>query len=156
VPNFFVRLRDGTGRVVDVKRPDRVGSAQRQFELTREACEAAGWDYEVFTGLAEPRASNLRWLAGYRQDRFAPDAAVAAVLAGSFVPEASLAAGVRRAARALGVDDPIVRAQVLHLLFTGVLAVDLDVPLTQAAAVCAAEAPTAGSVWDVGAREAAS
>jgi hypothetical protein len=156
VPDFFVRLRDGSGRVVDVKRPDRVGSAQRQFELTREACGAAGWDYEVFTGLPEPRASNLRWLAGYRQDRFAPDAAAAAVLAGSFVPEASLAAGIRRAARTLGADEGIVRAQVLHLLFTGALAVDLDAPLTQAAPVCAAGAPTEGSVWEVGAREAVS
>lgn len=143
VPDFFVRLRDGTGRVIDVKPAGRVRSADRQFSLTREACEAAGWDYEVFTGMAEPRASNLRWLAGYRQDRFAPDGTAAAVMVGSFTPEISLAGGVRRAARMLGADEGIVRAHVLHLLFTGALAVDLDAPLTQDAPLSRVGAPAA-------------
>lgn len=156
VPDFFVRLRDGTGRVVDVKPAGRVRSAERQLGLTREACAAAGWEYEVFTGLAEPRASNLRWLAGYRQDRFAPDGNAAAVLVDSFNPEASLTGGVRRAAKALGADEGIVRAQVFHLLFTGVLAVDLDVALTQDTPVSPVEAQTAGSAWEAGSREAAS
>ncbi|WP_252615090.1 TnsA-like heteromeric transposase endonuclease subunit [Pseudarthrobacter raffinosi] len=156
VPDFFVRLRDGTGRVVDVKPAGRVRSAERQFGLTREACAAAGWEYEVFTGLAEPRASNLRWLAGYRQDRFAPDGNAAAVLVDSFSPEASLTGGVRRAAKALGTDEGIVRVQVLHLLFTGVLAVDLDVALTQETPVSPGVAPKAGSAWDARSREAAS
>ncbi|WP_427017759.1 TnsA-like heteromeric transposase endonuclease subunit [Pseudarthrobacter sp. P1] len=148
VPDFFVRLRDGTGRVVDVKPAGRVRSAERQFGMTREACEAAGWDYEVFTGLAEPRASNLRWLGGYRQDRFAPEDAAAAALADSFAPKASLAAGVRRASRALGADEGIVRAHVLHLLFTGALAIDLDTPLAQNAAVSSAAAPVAAAAWE--------
>ncbi|WP_256884453.1 TnsA-like heteromeric transposase endonuclease subunit [Arthrobacter sp. STN4] len=155
VPDFFVRLRDGTGRVIDVKPAGRVRSAGRQFGLTREACEAAGWDYEVFTGLAEPRASNLRWLAGCRQDRFAPDGTTAAVLVDSFTPETSLAGGVRRAARMLGSDENIVRAHVFHLLFTGALAVDLDAPLTQDTPVFPAGA-TADSAWEAGSREAAS
>jgi hypothetical protein len=156
VPDFFVRLRDGTGRVVDVKPAGRVRSAERQFGLTREACAAAGWDYEVFTGLAEPRASNLRWLAGYRQDRFAPDGPAAAVLVDSFCPEASLAGGVRRAAKALGADEGIVRAHALHLLYTGALAVDLDAALAQDTPVSPAVAPRAGSAWEAGSREAAS
>ncbi|MGY2747786.1 hypothetical protein ACVWZ8_004968 [Arthrobacter sp. UYCu723] len=156
VPDFFVRLRDGTGRVVDVKPAGRVRSAERQFGLTREACAAAGWEYEVFTGLAEPLASNLRWLAGYRQDRFAPDGTAAAVLVDSFNPEASLTGGVRRAAKALGADEGIVRAQALHLLFTGVLAVDLDALLTQNTRVSLGVAPKADSAWDARSREAAS
>ncbi len=143
VPDFFVRLRDGTGQVIDVKPAGRVRSADRQFALTREACEAAGWDYEVFTGMAEPRASNLRWLAGYRQDRFAPDGTAAAVLVDSFTPEISLAGGVRRATKMLGTDEGIVRAHVLHLLFTGALAVDLDAPLTQDAPLSRVGAPAA-------------
>ncbi|WAH96983.1 TnsA-like heteromeric transposase endonuclease subunit [Arthrobacter sp. MMS18-M83] len=156
VPDFFVRLRDGTGRVVDVKPAGRVRSAERQFSLTREACAAAGWDYQVFTGLAEPRASNLRWLAGYRQDRFAPSGIAASVLVDSFTPETSLAAGVRRAAKALGTDESIVRAQVLHLLFTGVLDVDLDAALTQDTPVSPGVAPKACAAWNASSREAAS
>ncbi|MFC4753332.1 TnsA-like heteromeric transposase endonuclease subunit [Dietzia aurantiaca] len=156
VPDFFVRLRDGTGRVIDVKPAGRVRSAQHQFDLTRTGCVAAGWDYEVFTGLAERQAANLRWLAGYRQDRFAPDEATAAVLANSFAPGASLAAGVRRAARVLGTDSGIVHAQVLHLLFAGVLNVELDVPLSQDSAVCPASTPRAGVGREAGAWKAAS
>lgn len=156
VPDFFVRLRDGTGRVVDVKPAGRVRSAERQFGLTREACEAAGWDYEVFTGLTEPRASNLRWLAGYRQDRFAPDGTAAAVLVDSFAPETSLTGGVRRAAKVLGTDEGIVHAHVLHLLFTGALAIDLDAPLTQDTLLSPVGASAAASAWEPGAREAVS
>ncbi len=64
VPDFFVRLSDGRARVVDVRHPDRLASAKRQFELTREFCGQIGWEYKVFTGLVEPFASNLRWLSG--------------------------------------------------------------------------------------------
>ena len=35
VPDFFVRFRDGGGRVVDVRHADRVEAADRQFSLTR-------------------------------------------------------------------------------------------------------------------------
>ncbi|MGN6405928.1 TnsA-like heteromeric transposase endonuclease subunit [Sinomonas sp.] len=131
VPDFFLRLRDGGGRVVDVRHPDRIGPAQRQFELTRRVCEEAGWGYEVFTGTAEPRASNLRWLSGYRQDRYAPDpAGVEAIMEAFGRPGTSMASGVRRAARALEADASAVQAQVLHLAHAGMLGVDLDEPLS--------------------------
>ncbi|HBH58230.1 MAG TPA: hypothetical protein DEP82_06130 [Arthrobacter bacterium] len=47
---------------------------QFQFDLTHEARDLVGRKYEVFTGLQEPLASNLRWLSGYGQDRFASPA----------------------------------------------------------------------------------
>ena len=74
------------------------------------------------------------------------------MLVDSFNPEASLNGGVRRAAKALGIDEGIVRAQVLHLLFTGVLAVDLDALLTQNTRVSLGVAPKAGSAWDASPR----
>lgn len=129
VPDFFLRHGDGGGRVVDVRHPDRLSSAERQFDLTRETCALLGWEYEVFTGLREPFGSNLRWLAGYRQDRFVPPVTAAPVIVEAFSPATSLAAGARRAARALGLDSSVVQAYALHMLFTGVLDADLDQPL---------------------------
>lgn len=129
VPDFFIRRGDGGGRVVDVRHPNRLSSAERQFDLTREACALIGWEYEVFTGVREPFGSNLRWLAGYRQDRFVPPPATAPVIVEAFSPVTSLAAGARRAARALGLDSSVVQAYAMHMLFTGVLDADLDQPL---------------------------
>lgn len=129
VPDFFIRRSDGGGRVVDVRHPDRLSSAQWQFDLTREACALIGWEYEVFTSVGEPFGSNVRWLAGYRQDRFVPPPGAVPVIVEAFSPATSLAAGARRAARALGLDSSVVQAYVMHMLFTGVLDVDLDQPL---------------------------
>ncbi|RAX45934.1 hypothetical protein DQ353_20890 [Arthrobacter sp. AQ5-05] len=130
VPDYFLRLSDGSARVVDVRHPKRLAAAERQFDLTREVCGQVGWEYEVFTGLAEPLASNLRWLSGYRQDRFAPPPAAVPVIVEAFSPATSLASGVRHAARTLKLDSSMVQAYVMHGLFTGVLTMDLEQPLT--------------------------
>lgn len=151
VPDFFIRRDDGGGRVVDVRHPDRLSSAERQFDLTRESCALLGWEYEVFTGFREPFGSNLRWLAGYRQDRFVPPAAAAPVIVEAFSPATSLAAGARRAARALGLDSSVVQAYAMHMLFTGMLDADLD----QALCLDSELAP-AGSDAGTAALEAAS
>ncbi|WP_307857450.1 TnsA-like heteromeric transposase endonuclease subunit [Mycobacterium sp. SM1] len=72
VPDFFVRLGNGDGRLVDVRHPDRVDDAAAQFNLTRQICAEIGCEYEIFTGLDPVAEQNMRWLAGYRQDRCAP------------------------------------------------------------------------------------
>lgn len=144
VPDFFVRMADGSGRVVDVRHPKRVAAAERQFGLTREVCGQVGWLYEVFTGLAEPFASNLRWLAGYRHDRFLPPSSMVPVILEAFIPGAPLAAGVQGAARTLGLDPAVVHAHVLHLLFVGALKADLEQPLSLESIVV----PGRGPAWD--------
>jgi hypothetical protein len=141
VPDFFVRLADGSARVVDVRHPKRLASAERQFELTREVCGRIGWEYEVFTGLVEPIASNLRWLSGYRQDRFIPPCSIVPVILEAFTPDTSLAAGVRHAARLLGLDPVIVHAHVLHLLFAGELESDLGLAFSSESIVAPPRAP---------------
>jgi hypothetical protein len=50
VPDFFVRLSDGDGRLVAVRHPARVDAAAAQFDMTRRVCAEIGWHYEVFTG----------------------------------------------------------------------------------------------------------
>lgn len=130
VPDFFVRLADGGARVVDVRHPKRLAAAERQFEMTREVCGQIGWDYEVFTGLVEPLASNLRWLSGYRKYRFTPPPTAAQAIVEAFSAATSFSAGVRHAARTLKLDSSMVQAHVMHFLFTGVLNADLGQPLS--------------------------
>lgn len=130
VPDFFVRLRDGGGRVVDVRSPEHLEAGARQFSLTRKLCEEAGWDYVVFSGMPEPTASNLRWLAGYRLHRYAPGSTLVPAIMEAIGSGGSVAAGLRRASRMLRLEASTVHAHLLYLAFTGVLEVDLDEPLS--------------------------
>lgn len=138
VPDYFVRLADGVGRVVDVKPAHRVGAAREQFEATAAVCAQVGWQYEVFTGLEQPMGANLAWLGGYRMDRYRPPSDLIDAVADAFVPATSLAVGLRRAARSLCRDHQEVHGWVLHLLFTGVLHADLTRALSMATTVTVA------------------
>lgn len=128
VPDFFVRLSNGDGRLVDVRRPDKAET--HQFALTRALCDEIGWQYEVFTGLDEQVAHALTWLGGYRMDRYAPSPDMARHLIEAFTPATSLKAGVARAARSSSVQKELVQANALNMLFTGRLSTDLSQPLT--------------------------
>jgi hypothetical protein len=136
VPDYFARLDSGDGLVVDVKPTGRVDAAGEQFAMTREVCSRIGWGYEVFTGLVEPNGSNLRWLAGFRHDRFtASSQAVRAILA-AFDSGRPLGDGIRRATASLQVEGSLVHAWTLNLIFTGRLACDLgQAPLTMRTAI---------------------
>ncbi|QOT15328.1 TnsA-like heteromeric transposase endonuclease subunit [Paenarthrobacter sp. YJN-5] len=130
VPDFFLRLRDGSGRVVDVRHRDHLEAGSRQFAMTRALCEEAGWDYEVFSGISEPRFSNLRWLSGYRLPRYAPTGTVVPVILEAVGSGISVSGAVRRAARMLMLEPSIVQAHLLHLAFVGILDVGLDESLS--------------------------
>lgn len=137
VPDFFVRLSNGDGRLVDVRRPDRVDDSAVQFGMTRQACAEIGWEYEIFTGLAPVEQQNLRWLCGYRQDRCSPPDVTATAITGCFADPLPLRLGVHRIARSTGNSKDIVLANVLHLLWQRRLSADLRVPLTLDAEVSA-------------------
>lgn len=125
VPDFLVRLRSGSVRVVDVKPAAKVHDPANQavFEITRTACGQAGWDYAVVTG-PEPQVwANLSWLAGYRR-----------VPADPFNVANALVAGCRRS-MPLGElvesagPPALVRAVLFHLLWSQRLNVDISQPL---------------------------
>ncbi|WP_083875137.1 TnsA-like heteromeric transposase endonuclease subunit [Arthrobacter nitrophenolicus] len=109
VPDFFVRLRDGGGRVVDVRHRDHLEAGSCQFALTRALCDEAGWEYEVFSGIPEPRSSNLRWLSGYRFQRYAPAGTVVPVILEAIGSGVSVSAAVRRASRMLELEPQLFR-----------------------------------------------
>lgn len=120
-PDFFARMADGTGVVVDVRPDERVtAEAEDSFAVTAQACEVAGWGFRR-VGRVEPfLAANVRWLSGYRHPRCGnPD--VGRDLLDAFGQARELGDGVA------DVGDPIAVLPVLfHLLWTHVLHADLD------------------------------
>lgn len=120
VPDYFARLRDGTGVVIDVRAGD--GSGQAAVEATAvmvRACSSVGWEYRNLGAIDTVWAANVRWLAGYRHRRcYAADRACS--LRQVLQAPLPLADAVR------AVGDPIaVLPVVFHLIWTGVLVTDL-------------------------------
>ncbi|MEU3365147.1 TnsA-like heteromeric transposase endonuclease subunit [Streptomyces pseudogriseolus] len=132
-PQLMARLQDGSGLLLDCA--GRSGPSARLAERARvvaAAAKAAGWSYRL-AGPPDPvLVANVRWLAGYRNPRYA---------AGPWTPALLEAFGSPRpaveAVRELG--DPIaVWPAVFHALWNGVLRVRLDEPLHERVVVSVA------------------
>lgn len=106
-PDFFVRRRDGTGVVVDVRPDERIEPEDAaKFAVTAAACARVGWGYERVGVLDPVLAANLRWLSGYRHPRVRHEAAAEALRAVFTEPH-----GLMAGARAVG--DPVAVLPVL-------------------------------------------
>jgi hypothetical protein len=119
-PDYFVRLADGRGRVVDVRAADRADEAAAEaFAATDRACRAVGWEF-VRVGIPDPvLMANMRWLSRYRRKRCLR-ADVAERLVEVFAQPGPLRAGAAR------VGDPLMVLPVLfHLLWSGRLVTDV-------------------------------
>jgi hypothetical protein len=127
-PDYFVRHRDGTAVVVDV-RPDDLIPPQdaAKFAATAVACGQVGWGFERVGVMAPLFAANLRWLSGYRHPRVRREPVVAPLKAVFTEP-----CGLLAAARSVG--DPIAVLPVLfHLIWHRELVVALEDELLSAA-----------------------
>jgi hypothetical protein len=130
-PDYFARLRDGTGVVIDVRDDDRIEPRDEEaFAATARACGSVGWEFRRVGAIDAARAANLRWLAGYRHPR-CMDPAPAGRLRQAFREPLPLLDGARLAG------DPIAVLPVLyHLLWKHELSADLDsAPLSASSAV---------------------
>ena len=127
VPDYLLMSDDGP-IVVDVKPEARLGNPKVASTLAwaKRAIESRGWRFEVSCEPAEQRASNIRFLAGYRRDWLSPpgllDELRAADLNGLTLAEAVTARS--------GWEEPLVRAALFHLLWRGDYQVELDTLLT--------------------------
>ncbi|MDN4517184.1 TnsA-like heteromeric transposase endonuclease subunit [Mycolicibacterium austroafricanum] len=137
VPDFFVRLSCGDGRVVDVKHVDAVAGARLQIALTAAACAEVGWQYEIFTGsdCAPALDRNVRWLSGYRHDRYRPQRSVLRAIDEAFGCPTPLREGASRAAAGCASSVGTVLGHVYHCVWTHHLRADLSVPLTMTTTV---------------------
>ncbi len=120
-PDFFARLADGTGVVIDVRADDRIELADAEaFETTAQACAAAGWRFRR-VGLIDPAlAVNVRWLSRYRHPRCAGPAETVGRLRQVFAEPACLSTGVAEVG-----DGLTVLPAVFHLMWHQVLVADL-------------------------------
>jgi len=131
-PDFFVRLADGTGVVIDVRPAGRVPPKDAAtFSVSREACAQVGWQYRLVHEPDPVVMANVRWLAGYRHPRCLRPA-LAAVATAVFTEAVPLMDG----AALLG--DPLASLPtVFHLLWCGLLHTDLAVALSESSLVTA-------------------
>jgi hypothetical protein len=120
VPDFFARLADGTGVVVDVRPDDRIEPEDAEaFAATARACQEVGWVFRRTGGPGMLLAANIRWLAGYRHRRYRRED-IAERAAGVFAQPTPLLAGARR------IGDPLGVLPVLyHLMWRQDLTADL-------------------------------
>ena len=113
-PDYFVRMADGTGVVIDVRPDRRVAKDAEVFDATAAACAQVGWEYQRLGDIDPGFNANVRWLSGYRHPRCRNEA-----VAGELLDTA--AAGdhtVGTLARAVG--DPVaVLPCLFHLLWSG-------------------------------------
>ena len=69
-PDYFVRRRDGSAVVVDVRADERIEPKDEEaFEVTRLACGQAGWSFERVGVPEAVLLANVRWLSRYRHPR---------------------------------------------------------------------------------------
>jgi hypothetical protein len=122
------------GIVIDCRPADRVDERSAvAFAATRRACELVGWRYRLVGELDPVRVANLRWLAGYRHDRYNGGSALLEAVQSAFWSPAPLLTQVA------GIGDPIVVLPVVfHLLWSGLLTADLSRPLSDHSLVCRA------------------
>lgn len=125
-PDYFVRRRDGSSLVVDVRDDGQISAAdQEKFDRSGAACKTVGWDYRRVGVLDPVLRANLRWLSGYRHSRVVRPA-VAEQLIAAFGRMRPLMDGVG------AVGTPLAVLPVLfHLMWFGRLTADLaGAPLT--------------------------
>lgn len=119
-PDYFARLADGTGTVIDVRADDNIEPADAEaFDATERACRSVGWAFRRTAGPETLLAANIRWLAGYRHARcFRAD--MASTLNRVFAEPMPLMTGACLAG------DPLTVLPVLyHLLWRHTLAAEL-------------------------------
>jgi hypothetical protein len=120
-PDFFARLADGTGVVIDVRADERIGPRDAEaFEVTARACESARWEFRRVGTVDPVLAANVRWLSRYRHPRCAGRPGTADAVRRAFAVPAPLAGGAAEAG------DPLAVLPVLfHLIWSRELATDL-------------------------------
>jgi TnsA-like endonuclease N terminal len=122
IPDYWLLTEDGP-LVIDVKPQARLDDPVVSYSLawSRDVIESMGWRYEVAT--EQPRAvlENVRFLAGYRHRRWISQTAINE-LRSSNLDGLPFGEAVRRGSG----PHPLIRAALLHMLWTHELTTDLS------------------------------
>lgn len=139
VPDFFVRHANGDGTVVDVRAARYLDKAADQFNATQALCDEIGWHYQVWTGADRHLMDGITFVSGYRADRCVPAPELEAALVGVYAEPVPLEQGLPWAAKRAGVSRAVALAGLYHLVWRGVLAIDMTRPLSLRTPVWAKE-----------------
>ncbi|AYF79278.1 TnsA-like heteromeric transposase endonuclease subunit [Nocardia yunnanensis] len=129
VPDFLLLAANGP-ILADVKPRRSLSDPRVEFTVawTRELAEQLGWRYEVMSEPNPVRLDNVRFLAGYRRRWLFPPELLRRLESGE-VDGAPLS-------RACGMlpdwPEPVVKAAILHLLWSQHFCADIDAALTGA------------------------
>lgn len=130
VPDVMLRSNLGRVRIIDVKPKSRLEDPETvaAFDWTGEVCAQHGWDYEVWSGASETMLRNIKMLAcGRLATHLDRQLAMRAIDAcNGSVPFADIV----RAVCTSETDELVVRPVILHLLWRGILAADMETPIT--------------------------
>lgn len=120
VPDFFVALRSGSSRVIDVKPSEHAAGprAEAIFGRTRRVCDRIGWEYVIASEPEPTIIANLSWLAGYRRRPADPFGLVPLV-----IDRCSKPTTLRELVGAVG-PEALVRPLLFHLLWSQVVTFD--------------------------------
>ena len=127
VPDFL--LQTGAGPlVVDVKPAYLLDDPKVAFSLgwARKVVEDRGWSYEVWSEQPPVHLANVRFLAGYRRGCLF-DERLVETLRRADLDGVSIGEAIGSVA---GWSRPLVRAALLHLIWSQVVKVDLDTVLS--------------------------
>jgi hypothetical protein len=126
IPDFLLTTANGPV-VVEVKPRHRLTDPKVAYTLSwaRQPIEARGWSYQVWSEPPPVELANIRFLAGYRDERRI-NAEVLAVLRAADLDGMSIG---QVAATHPSLPAALVRPAVCHLLWHGVIVTDLDQPL---------------------------
>ena len=124
IPDLLTLHDDNAVTVWDVRAlEEQDDDFRNKSVVTRDACAIVGWRYEVFTGLGESERLNLLWLHGFRRRSAWVD---------RYEEKIRRAAGHRNATigSLFAHDDGTgeLKAVVWHLVWSGVLSVDIAAP----------------------------
>ncbi|MDH6247154.1 hypothetical protein M2432_004817 [Mycobacterium sp. OTB74] len=121
-PDLLTWKTDGSVTVWDARSPDKqTDKFRRAMTITAPACGAVGWRHEVFPGLGRTERVNLLWLHGFRRRPTRADAVQKRICSAVRYPGATLG-------DLFDCDDGSgeLIAVVWHLIWSGVLTIDMD------------------------------
>ncbi|WP_175336889.1 TnsA-like heteromeric transposase endonuclease subunit [Leifsonia sp. C5G2] len=127
IPDYLAVHADGTQVLYDVKPESLMNDAVlHQFSKTRDVCATVGWGYAICNDLAPLVNRNLTWLANFKHRGYHPGVPAASKLL-EFVAATSQHITIGEAARSMGFQTMAhARSSVYHLIWVGMLAIDLD------------------------------
>lgn len=133
-PDYLALHADHRQTVIDVK-PSKYIESERfriQAAQTRAACERVGWGYEVFGSLPKQVEANLSWVAAFKHFGYFPGLEASHRLLASLSNPLPLIDAVR----GLGLPHiPTARSGLYHLIWIGLIVVDLTAPINNATLV---------------------